>query len=128
MWSFVLLLVLCAIEGTHYSNQHSGACSRRPGCCQCVLPWPYVRKATAFASRGGLASRRALGEWQTHYCVLEGKSLFRRLPCKRCRPRSNATHKEEDHLLVDEASAEHGGVLLMTTLAPMTRTAVTPVT
>ena len=68
-WCFVPLWA-------HSIPTSTAARSRRLGCCLSVLPRPCVRAAAAFASRSGLASGRVLGEWRTHHCVVEIKSLF----------------------------------------------------
>ena len=70
--------------GAHSIPTSTTACSRRLGCCPSVLPRPCVRAAAAFASRSGLASRRVLGEWRTHHCVVEIKNRAARR--QRARP------------------------------------------
>ena len=69
------------------------ACSRRLGCCPGVLPRPCVRAAAAFASRSGLAGGRVLGEWRTHHCVVEIKSLFLDMPSPKPEDFSSARHR-----------------------------------
>ena len=59
----VLCFCCCCVPlWAHSIATGTSACSRRPGHCQCVLPWPYAREMVAGASRGGLASERVLGE------------------------------------------------------------------
>ena len=67
---YLCLCWCCVPLMAHSTPTSTVACSRRPGCYPCVLPWPCVREAAANASRGGLASGRALGEWRTHHCVV----------------------------------------------------------
>ena len=53
----------CVPLWAHSTSTCTFACTRRPGCCQHVLPWPYARERAADASLGGLASERVPGEW-----------------------------------------------------------------
>ena len=69
-------LVLCAIEGTQHSNQNSGVLAAAR-----VLPvrvaMANMCEAAAFASRGGLASGRALGEWSGQTSLSFGGKILK---------------------------------------------------
>merc|ERR1711965_869050 len=69
----------CVPLWAHSTSTCTFACTRRPGCAECVLPRPGARERAAIASRGGLASERVLGECAVvcHTIVFWGEFFMR---------------------------------------------------